>query len=174
MAKTRTQKQEMLERYQNKLSEATGVIVLTQNGLTPGEINELKQSLQEVGSSFNVVKNTIFQLALEKSNLPGQDTFNAGPNSVVYTNDDVASTAKILAEFVKTHKDNIQFKAGILDGQELTLEQVKELSELPSKEQSIAMIAGLLEQNISGIANVMQDSVRSIEIILDKAFNENK
>jgi hypothetical protein len=43
---------------------------------------------------------------------------------------------------------------------------------MPTREQSVAMIAGLLQQSMVGVVNVLEDSVRSIAIILDKAFAE--
>ena len=172
MAKTKVQKQEMLKGYTESLKDSMGVIVLSQSGLKPADVNQFKQSLAEVDATYTVVKNTIFNIALKETELPEMDVFSAGPNSVVFTSDDVASAAKVVADFVKKFKDNIEIKAGLLEGQQLTLDQVKELSELPTKEQSVAMIAGILQQNIAGVANVLQDSVQSIAIILDKAFQQ--
>ncbi len=174
MAKTRSQKEAMLSSYKDRLSNATGIIMLSQTGLTPGDINDFKLKLSELNGTYNVVKNTIFKIALSESKLPELDGLSTGPNSVVFTSEDVAATAKLITEFIKQHKDKVTIRGGILDGQSLTIEQVKELSELPTKEQSIAMIAGILQQNITGIAYVLQDSVQSIAIILDKAFTENE
>lgn len=174
MAKTKQQKQDMLASYKDRLGQATGVIVLSQTGLTPGDVSEFKKKLSAVDGSYSVVKNTIFKIALAESDLPSLDTFEAGPNAVIFTSEDVAGTAKIVAEFTKQFKNNVEVRGGILEGQSLTMAQVQELSELPTKEQSIAMIAGLLEQNISGIAYILQNNVQSIAIILDKAFGEKK
>lgn len=174
MAKTKQQKQDMLASYKDRIGQSTGVLVLSQTGLTPNNVSEFKKKLSAVDGSYSVVKNTIFKIALAESDLPEMETFDAGPNAVVFTSEDVASTAKIVAEFTKEFKNNVEVRGGILEGQALSAEQVKELSELPTKEQSIAMIAGLLEQNISGIAYVLQNNVQSIAIILDKAFGEEK
>lgn len=174
MAKTKSQKKAMLSDYKAKLGDATGIIMLSQIGLTPADINEFKLKLAELDGSYNVVKNTIFKIALNEAELPELENLNAGPNSVVFTSEDVAGTAKLITEFIKQHKDKVEIRGGILDGQSLSIDQVRELSELPTKEQSVAMIAGILQQNITGVAYVLQNSVQSIAIILDKAFTENE
>lgn len=174
MAKSKQQKQEMLEAYKAKLDGSMGIIVVSATGITPNQINEFKQKLFSLGSSYNVVKNTIFSLALKQAGLPELETFSAGPNAVVFVETDIAGTAKELKDFIKQYKDLVEIKSGILDGQQLTIEQVQELADMPTKEQSIAMIAGLMTNAVAGVANVLEDSVRSVAIILDQAFSEEK
>jgi large subunit ribosomal protein L10 len=172
MAKTKIQKQAMLAAYKARLKQATGVFVVRPKGLTPNEVSGFKRKLQGAGSTYGVVKNTIFALALEQSEMPKLDTLSFGEHAVVFINEDIANTAKLLQEFAKEQKDKVEILAGIIEGSSVTGEQVKDLANLPTKEQSIAMILGLLDQSIAGVANVLEDSVRSVAIIIDQAFKE--
>ncbi len=174
MAKNKAQKAEMLAEYKEKLDQSMGIIVVTPTGLTPNEVNEFKQKLFKLGSSFNVVKNTLFAIALKEANLPELETLNEGPHAVVFVENDIAGSAKELKDFMKEYKTRLEIKSGILDGQKLTMAQVEELADMPTKDQSIAMIAGLLTNPLSGVVNVLEDSVRSVAIILDMAFSEEK
>ena len=45
-----------------------------------------------------------------------------------------------------------EIRAGILSGKMVSLDEIKKLSELPSREQLIAMVAGTLNQPIAGLA----------------------
>jgi large subunit ribosomal protein L10 len=172
MAKTRAQKEVILAEYKEKLTNAYGIIVIDQNGLESNNVSNFKQQLNANGSYFNTVKNTIFELALKESGLPELDMIKTGSHAVIFSSDDIAGTAKLLDAFIKENKGKITLKNGILDGQVLSVEQVNELANMPTMEQSIAMIAGLLTNAMAGTVNVLEDSVRSVVTILDKAFAE--
>lgn len=174
MAKTKEQKQQMLKSYKQNLKNSTGIIVVSAEGLKPNDVTAFKSTLSEVNSKQQTVKNTIFKLALQQEELPELDTFNAGPNTIIYVNDDIAGTAKAINDFVKENDEKISIKAGILENAELTAEQVKELAEMPTKEQSVALIAGTIDQSLAGVVNVLEDSVRSIAVIIDQAYSEEK
>jgi large subunit ribosomal protein L10 len=172
MAKTRPQKEVMLADYKAELQGINGIIVVTPTGVTPNQINAFKKELGTVGSTYHVVKNTLFSLALDDAKLPKLEVFNGGSNAVIFSTTDIASTAKALTKFMKDNEGKMEIRAGILEGQELSIEQVKQLSDLPSKQQSVAMIAGLLTNPIAGVANVLEDSIRSVAIIINEAFKE--
>ncbi len=172
MAKTRPQKEEMFAGYKSELAGANGVIVVTPVGVTPNQINAFKKELGAIGSNYHVVKNTIFALALDDAKLPKLEVLSAGSNAVIFSSTDIAGTAKLLTKFMKENEDKMEIRAGILDGAELTIEQVQQLSDMPTKQQSVAMIAGLLTNPIAGIANVLEDSIRSVAIIINEAFKE--
>jgi large subunit ribosomal protein L10 len=174
MAKTKAQKQEMLQAYKSKLDKAMGVLVVSPTGLTPIEANVFKKKLFNKGNSFNVVKNTLFAKALKDAGMPELETLSGGTHAVVFVQEDIAGTAKELKEFIKTTGQKLEIKAGILDGQALTAEQVDQLAEMPTKQESIAMIAGLMTLAMGGVVNVLEDSVRSVATILDMAFSKEK
>lgn len=172
MAKTKEQKKEMLASYTAKLKDSTALILVAPHGLTPNETSEFKKKMMELSSSFNVVKNTIFNLALKEAGWPELETLASGPHAAVFVTQDIAGTAKELDNFMKASKGKMEIKIGVLDGEILNPEQVTELASMPTKEQSIAMIAGLMTNSIAGVANVLEDSVRSVALILNQAFQE--
>jgi large subunit ribosomal protein L10 len=172
MAKTKAQKNEMVESYKQKLAGRSGVIIIDHKGLTAAEVNEFKKTVLAIGGSFNVVKNTLFNIALDESGLPKLDIVKSGAHAAVYMGNDVAETAKTLQTFMKSVKDKMELRTGILDGQVLSAAQLSELADLPSKEQSVAMIAGVLNQSLAGVVNVLEDSIRSVAVIINQAFKE--
>jgi large subunit ribosomal protein L10 len=171
MAKNKPQKLAMLEMYLSQLENSKGLILLDYTGLTPNEAVEMKMTLSGMNSNYNVVKNTIFKLALNQKELPALTDLEFGPHSVVFINEEVAGIAKKVKEYVKDLNGKLTIKAGILDGQLLSAAQVDALAEMPTKEQSVAMIAGLLTNSLSGVVNVLQDSIRSVVTIIDQAYS---
>ncbi|MCA9386698.1 50S ribosomal protein L10, partial [Candidatus Dojkabacteria bacterium] len=59
-----------------------------------------------------------------------------------------------------------------LDGAQLTVDQAISLADMPSKEESIAMILGIIDSALGGVVNVLNDAPRSFVTILDQAFKE--
>lgn len=172
MAKTKPQKEAILAAYQAKLGESTGFFIIKPTGLKPNDVNDFKKKLTAIGSTFTVVKNTLFAKALKDANLPEFDTLQFGENAVMFINQDIANTAKLLKEFAKEQKDKVEIRAGVIEGNAITGETVNELADLPTMEQSISMIVGLINQSLAGVTNVLEDSVRSVAVIIDQAFKD--
>lgn len=170
MAKTKSQKQEMLAQYKKAIAGAGGVLVVNPTGITPNIINEFKRKLSDLGGEYHVVKNTIFKIALKESEQPELETLEAGSNAVIFAGQDIAATAKLLKAFIKDNAEKVEIAAGIYEGQALSAAQVADLADLPTKEQSVAMIAGLINQSLGGVVNVLEDSIRSIAIIINLAY----
>ncbi len=172
MAKNKSQKTAMLDTYKTKIGNTSGLIVIDHKGLTAAEVSEFKKAITDMGGSFNVIKNTLFNIALDNAGLPKLDIFKSGAHAAVFFGTDVAETAKLLQKFIKDTKEKVQVRTGILDSQILSASQINDLANMPTKEQSVAMIAGLLNQSLSGVVNVLEDSVRSVAIIINQAFQE--
>ncbi len=181
MAKTKSQKSKILEKYSKKIGEAKGVLIVKAQGLTPNEVNSFRKNLYDVEAKFNVVKNTLFKLALKDQNLEEEPSLNSGNHAVLFTKEDIVTPAKNLKEFIKTavgknakgeEYEKIQIVGGYLDGKKMTLTQVIDLADTPSKQQSVSMILGILDMAISGVLNVIEDSPRSIVSILDQAYQK--
>lgn len=170
MAKNKQQKEQMVAAYQAYLKKASGLIVLNPKGVKPNEVNDFKIKLSELGGEYHVVKNTLFKIALSAAGHPELKSFEADGHAVIFAGQDIAATAKMLKEFMKDKEERLTVDSGLLEGQVLSASQVAELAEMPSKEDSVAMIAGLLNQSLSGVVNVLEDSVRSVAIIINQAF----
>ena len=56
--------------------------------------------------------------------------------------------------------------AGLLDGQLMSVEQVKALAKLPSKKELIGQLVGTLGAPISGFVNVLAGNLRGLVTVL--------
>ncbi len=172
MAKTKQQKHAALEVYKEKIANSKALIFLRPKGLTALETVELKKNLFDLKSDMNVVKNTLFKIALKESNLPEIADLDLGANAVIFVGDDVAAVAKLVKEISKPMEDRLQTGFGILEGSLLSKQQVVEIADMPSREVIMGQIAGILQSQMVGVANVLEDSMRSLVSILDQAFKE--
>ena len=150
-------KYDMLAKVNESLEASQGFYVVDYRGLTVKETQELRRALREAGGTMKVFKNNIVKLALQQKEMPALDETLVGTCSYVFFGDDPVSPAKVLKEFAqKTKKTEVL--GGIADGVALTADEAKAYAELPSREQLIAQIAGL----ISGFARDIAVCVKEV------------
>lgn len=177
MAKTRVQKETLVNAYATKLKESKGIIVLKPNAITPNEASQIKKDLFDSNAEYNVVKNTLFSIALEKANLEKIETFSYGEHAIIFMSEDIVSPSKAINAFIEKTYDKVTktnkftIVGGFLDGATLTAAQVQELADMPTIQGSVSMILGILDNAMSSVVNVLEDAPRSMASIIDQAFN---
>jgi large subunit ribosomal protein L10 len=144
-------KKQIVEEISTKFRESKSTIIVDYRGLSVGEVTELRKQLREAGVEFKVFKNTMTRRAVELAELTGLDDALTGPNAVAFSKDDVIAPAKILNEFAKKH-EALEIKAGVIEGTVATVEEVKALAELPSREGLLSMLLSVLQAPIRNLA----------------------
>jgi large subunit ribosomal protein L10 len=144
----------ILEAKQGVIDEITEVaktsasfILFDYRGLTAEEVTELRRNLRENGAKYKVWKNTLTKRALDGLNFNLDDCLN-GPSAMAYSDDSVAPI-KVLSDFAKEHKA-LEIKGGIVDGEVASLDTIKQLATLPSREGLLTMLA-------SGLIGTVRD-----------------
>ena len=163
-------KYEMLEKVKASLDASPGFYVVDYRGLTVKETQELRRSLREAGGNMKVYKNNIVKIALKEAELPAIDETLVGTCSYVFFGDDPVAPAKVLKEFAqKTKKTEVI--GGIADGAALNADEAKAYADLPSREQLIGQIAGLISGFARNIAVCINEVPGGLARAI-KAINE--
>lgn len=114
-------------------------ILFDYRGLTAEETSELRKALRQNDAKYKVWKNTLTKRAMDSLNFD-LGTCLEGPSAIAFSNDAVAPI-KALSTFAKEHPA-LEIKGGIVDGKVTSLEEIKALSTLPSREALLTMLAG--------------------------------
>ncbi|MFQ5492539.1 MAG: 50S ribosomal protein L10 [Candidatus Dojkabacteria bacterium] len=171
MAKTKQQKEAIVAQYRDKLKGAKALYFVRPSGITPNQTSALKKELAEVGAQFNVVKNTLFKIALKDESLPEVETLASGEHAVLYSADQVSEAAKVLQKHIK-ETEKMEIVAGLLNGEEITAVQVKDLAELPSKDQLIAQLLSVFNGPARGMVTVLSGNMREMVQVLSAIKDE--
>ncbi|WP_449538468.1 50S ribosomal protein L10 [Ferdinandcohnia sp. Marseille-Q9671] len=145
------QKKQIVTEIADKLRESKSTVVVDYRGLSVAEVTELRKQLRDAGIEFKVYKNTLTRRAAEQAELAGLNDALTGPNAIAFSNEDVVAPAKILNDFAKKH-EALEIKAGVIEGNIATLEDVKALAELPSREGLLSMLLSVLQAPIRNLA----------------------
>ncbi len=155
MAKTRKQKEEIVKNLTDKLNKSKSLVFSNYHGLAVSEVQELKSQAKEEDVDYNVVKNSLFKLALKDSNFKDIKIKDfAGPRAIAFGYQDEVAPARILYNFAKKHKA-MELLGGILDNKLLDINEIKSLAKLPSKDELIAKTVGTIKAPITGFVNVL-------------------
>ena len=149
--------QETVAKIKEELSVTQAVWIVDYRGLTVKEIQELRRNVRASGASMKVYKNTLMHLALTECELPTMDDLLEGPSAFVFANEDPAAAAKVLKTFAKSN-ENLSIKGGMMEGEAYDAAQVEAIASLPSREELMGQIAGM----ISGVARGLATSINGV------------
>ncbi|MBT2758960.1 50S ribosomal protein L10 [Mesobacillus foraminis] len=141
----------IVDEITDKLKSSKTAVVVDYRGLTVAQVTDLRKQLREAGVEFKVYKNTMTRRAAEAADLAGLNDALTGPNAIAFSADDVVAPAKILNDFAKQN-DALEIKAGVIEGNIATVEDVKALADLPSREGLLSMLLSVLQAPIRNLA----------------------
>ncbi|EPC8422725.1 MULTISPECIES: 50S ribosomal protein L10 [Bacillus] len=151
MSKVIETKQQVVTEIADKLRGSKSTIVVDYRGLTVSEVTELRKNLREAGVEFKVYKNSLTRRAAESAEMAELNEFLTGPNAIAFSNEDVVAPAKVLNDFATKH-EALEIKAGVIEGKLVTLDEVKAIATLPSREGLLSMLLSVLQAPIRNLA----------------------
>jgi len=161
--------QDQIKIIQEKLDKAASMVVIDYAGANVKSLTDLRAALVEAGGEMFVTKNTLIDIAVGKGKLTES---LQGMSAVVFSYNDPVSAIKALVKF-HDENDLIEIKQGFMDDKVLSIDEVKALSQLPSKNELIVMLIQRLKSPGQGLVNVLQASARNLVYVL-KAINDKK
>jgi len=171
--KKRSQKQQDVETLKQDLARVSTVILTTFQGITVTQDSQLRRSVQTAGGRYRVVKNTLAEIAAAGTAAEPLLKGLTGTNSIAYTETDPVSLAKALSKIAKD-VPAFKFKAGLVEGRVLSIAEIQQLSQLPSKEELIGKIMFLLNAPAQRIASVAAGVTRNLAVVLQEAVKAEK
>lgn len=153
MSKIIEHKKQIVSEIADKLRNSKSTILVDYRGLDVAEVTELRQQLREAGVDFKVYKNTMTRRATEEAELSELNETLVGPTAIAFSDEDVVAPAKILNNFAKDH-DALEIKGGVIEGNVASLEQIKELADLPNYEGLVSMLLSVLQAPVRNFAYV--------------------
>ncbi|MBI3012294.1 MAG: 50S ribosomal protein L10 [Elusimicrobia bacterium] len=164
--------QETVQKLEEKLKESPNLVLTAYQGLTTTELNDLRSKLKPIGCEYNIVKNTLTRLSLDKVGLKEFTKYFTGPTALAFHKGDPSGLAKVIVEFSKSN-EKLKIIAGYLCGKVLSDKEIKVLSTLPSREVLLTKIAVLLKMPIQRCATVLNAPLQKLALTL-KSLEQQK
>ncbi|MCM3741058.1 50S ribosomal protein L10 [Oceanobacillus luteolus] len=151
MSNVLEQKKQIVQEIADKFTESQTSVVVDYRGLDVSQVTELRKQLREEGIEFHVYKNTMTRRATESVELGELNEVLVGPTAIAFSKDDVVAPARILNNFAKENEE-LEIKGGVIEGKVASLEQIKELADLPNHEGMVSMLLSVLQAPIRNFA----------------------
>ena len=172
MQLNREKKDAIIKDVGEKFKTAEATFVADYSGITANNMTELRSKLREAGVEFRIVRNTLAKRALAGTDIEALGEHLKGTMAIAFSFKDSAAAAKVLTGFAKTD-ENLEIKMGTLGAEIIDLNAIKQLSELPSRDELIAKLAGALNNVPGSLAGVLSAIPRSLVYAL-KAVADQK
>lgn len=153
--KVRPEKLKAVEELRSCVADASFVMLVDYQGLDVQTLSGIRNKMQDAGTQFQVVKNTVLERAVADSPVESLAEDLSGASAVAYTTEDVVGAAKTILEFTKGPKPLV-IKKAVLDGSPIGDEQITALSKVPSKPELYAMVVGGLQSPITDFVGTLQ------------------
>jgi large subunit ribosomal protein L10 len=171
--KKRSEKQQDLDKLKLELAKVSTVILTTFQGITVEADTKLRRAVQAAGGKYQVVKNTLAERA--GAGTPAENLLKnlSGTNSIAFTQTDAVALAKALTKVAK-EVPAFQFKSGVVEGRVISIAEIQQLANLPSKEELLSKIMFLLNAPAQRIAMALDALPRNLAVTVSEAIKANK
>ena len=150
---------------------AHSVVAAEYRGLSVTQITNLRAQARKSGVYIRVVKNTLARKALAGTSFEVIGPTLKGPLVLAFSKDDPGAAARVIKAFAK---DNDKLVATLvsLGGQLLPAKALDQVASLPTKEQALSMLLGVMKAPIQKLVGTLAATpsklVRTLAAVRDQ------
>jgi large subunit ribosomal protein L10 len=133
---------------------AHSVVAAQYRGLTVSQMTELRARARKQGVYMRVVKNTLARKALAGTSFESVGPKLKGPLVLAFSKDDPGAAARVVKDFAKGNEKLVATLVA-LGGQVLPAGELEKVASLPTREQALSMLLGVLKAPIQKLVGTL-------------------
>lgn len=149
------EKKAIVAEVSTQVASAQAIIMAEYRGMEVGHMTQLRAKARESGIYFRVVKNSLVRRAVEGTPYAGLAEHMVGPLAYGISSDPVAA-AKVLHDFSKENNKFV-IKVGAMGDKIMSIDDVKALASLPSREELIAKLLGTMQAPVAKFVRTLNE-----------------
>lgn len=171
--KKKSEKVKEAEVLKSDLARVSTVILSTFKGIKVPDDTKLRRAVESAGGQYKVVKNTVAERAAQGT--PAEPILKnlTGANSIAYTVTDPVALAKVLTKVAKD-VPAYRFSVGVVEGRVISMEEISQLANLPSRDELMSKIMFLLNAPAQRMASALAGVARNLAVVTSEAVKEKK
>lgn len=146
-------KKATVESINQSISDAQTMVIAEYQGISVDSMTRLRANARKENVYLHVLKNTLARRAVEGTSFAALADQMTGPLVYAASEDPVAA-AKVLHQFAK-QDDKVVIKAGSYNGELMDAAQVASLASIPSRDELLAKLLGIMQAPVSGFARCL-------------------
>ena len=140
---------------------ALSAVAAEYRGLSAGKFDELRAKARTEGIYLHVIKNTLAQRAVAGTEFECLTPALVGPLVLGFSMDDPGAVGRVIKDFAKDN-DKLVVKAIAVGGTLYGAPDIERLASLPTKEQAIGMLMGMLNAPISTFVRTLAEPAAKV------------
>jgi large subunit ribosomal protein L10 len=164
MAITRAKKTDLVAEVSELLATSKLTVFASYNGLSVADLQNLRRQAREAGVVIKVVKNRLVRVAMSENKTYKDTDTSLLTGQLLYATsaDDEVVPAKVLNDFAKTNPA-LQFVGAFgMEGEVMDADAVKALASLPSKNELIGQVVGMLLSPVNDVTNALSGNLHAL------------
>ena len=137
-------------------ARAQSVVAAEYRGLTVGQMTELRAKARRQGVYMRVVKNTLARKALAGTSFESVGPKLKGPVVLAFWKDDPGAAARVVKDFAKANEKLVATLVSV-GGQVLSAAELERVASLPTREQALSMLLGVLKAPIVKLVRTLAE-----------------
>lgn len=150
MARTKTQKKEIVEKLTTIMNGAKTLVFVNIHGLKVADATALRRALTAEKVGFFVAKKTLTSIALASKKYEGTAPALNGELGISYGVDLIAP-ARGIYEFQKKSKDTINILGGVFENRYMTRDEMTAIASTPPLNVLHGMFVNIINSPIQGL-----------------------
>ncbi len=135
-------------------AHAQSVVAAEYRGLTVSQMTDLRAKARKSGVYMRVVKNTLARKALAGTSFESVGPKLRGPLVLAFSKDDPGAAARVVKDFAKGNEKLVATLVA-LGGQVLPAGELEKVASLPTREQALSMLLGVLKAPVQKLAGTL-------------------
>jgi large subunit ribosomal protein L10 len=149
----REDKRAVVAEVQAEVAKAQSIVLAEYRGIAVGDLTKLRAKARDQKVFLRVLKNTLARRAVEGTPFAPLADHMTGP--LIYgVSEDAIAAAKVINDFAKSN-DKLVIRSGSFDGQVLDKAGVQALASIPSRDELLARLLGVMLAPVSGFARAL-------------------
>lgn len=145
--------------------EAQSAIACEYAGLSVVRMTALRAAARKQDVYLRVVRNTLARRALEGTRFECMSERLVGPLVLAFSKDDAGAAARVIDEYARTN-EKLVVKLVSFGGKLLEPDALKSLAHLPTREQALAMLMGVMKAPISKLVRTLAEPYAGLARVL--------
>ena len=137
-------------------SGALSVVLADYHGVEANDMTGLRKQARDGGVYLRVVRNTLAKRAVDGTEFECIGEVLTGPTILAFSLEDPGAAARLLKDFAK-EQEAFEIKALAVGGELLGADQIDRLAKLPTRDQALAMLAGVIQAPITKLARTFNE-----------------
>lgn len=156
MALNLEQKKEVVAELANVAAKAHSLVAAEYAGLTVGQLTDLRAKARQAGVYLKVAKNTLVSRAVEGTEFECVKDALVGPMLYAFSQEDPGAAGRLIRDFAKAN-ERLKTKLVAMGGQMYPASHVERLASLPTRDQALAMLLGVMKAPIEKFVRTLAE-----------------